>query len=110
VRYTGTENGAAVFERSDLIVESNKTAMTETPLVVPNTSSTYINGYSGNRPVSGIATTTSYGVVGPRPTETFATAATPILTRVRQGETLTAEGHILTVVEVGKSSIRYSVQ
>jgi hypothetical protein len=40
VRYVGTENGNAVFVRSDIIVESNKTTMTETPLVTANTSTT----------------------------------------------------------------------
>ena len=50
VRYVGTENGNAIFVRSDLIVESNKTTMTETPLITSNTSNTYINGSSGGRP------------------------------------------------------------
>ena len=110
MRYVGTENGNAIFVRSDLIVESNKTTMTETPLITSNTSNTYINGSSGGRPISGTASTTSYGVVGPRPTETFATATAPVTIAVKPGETLNAEGHTLTVIEATKLTIKYMVQ
>jgi hypothetical protein len=91
-------------------VESNKTTMTETPLVTANTSTTNISGYSGGRPISATAATTSYGVVGPRPTQTFASSAAPVTIKVGPGETLTAEGHTLTVIEVTKSTVKYMVQ
>jgi hypothetical protein len=110
VRYIKTENGQAIFERRDLIIESNKTTMTETPLVIPNTSTTVMNGYNGSRPVSGTATTTSYDVVGPRPTNSFAMNTAPIVIAVTPGETLAAEGHVLRLISAGNNSISYSIQ
>jgi hypothetical protein len=110
VRYIKTENGKAIFERRDLIVESNKTTMTETPIVVPNTSTTVISGYNGNRPVSGSATTTSYEVVGPRPTDNFAMNTAPVIFAIQPGETLTAEGRVLTLINAANNGISYSVQ
>lgn len=67
VRYLGSQGGRAVFERSDIIVESTATTMSETPLIIPNTTTTSVSGTVGNMPVSGTARSTSYQVIGPRP-------------------------------------------
>jgi hypothetical protein len=105
-----SENGKAIFERRDLIIESNKTAMTETPLVVANTSTTVVNGYSGNKPIAGAATN---NVLRSR----WAAADRYVRDehrankyRRRARRPLTAQGHVLTLISARNNGISYSIR
>src|SRR5690606_25143590 len=60
VRFVGSQGGQAVFERTDVQVESNATTMSETPRIIPTTTNTQVTGVVGRTPVSGQATSTSY--------------------------------------------------
>lgn len=109
VRYLGNEGGRAVFERSDVSVESNATTMNQTPMLIPQTSETRVVGMVGGSPVSGSATSTSYSYVGPRPTTSYATAARPLGISLRPGESVSIEGRTLTVISIAGSSVQYRI-
>lgn len=109
VHFVGSQAGVAVFERSDLSVETDATTMSQTPLHVPQTTTTNINGTVGNAPLSGSASSTSYSVVGPRPSRSYASASQPILIRLGAGQSVRIEGRILTVVRVGPASVEYRI-
>ena len=109
VRFLGSEGSVAVFERSDLNVESDATTMSQTPLIIPQTSSTSMTGMVGHMPVSGTAESTSYSVVGPRPSRPYASAAQPLVIRLAAGQSVPIEGHTLSVIKVGAASVQYRI-
>lgn len=109
VRYLGNQDGRAVFERSDISVESNATTMNQTPMMIPQTSETRVSGMIGSTPVSGNATSTSYSYVGPRPTTGYATASRPLEFALRPGESVRIEGRSLTVIGIAGTSVEYRV-
>ncbi|QFR33828.1 hypothetical protein [Ancylobacter sp. TS-1] len=109
VRYLGNQDGRAVFERSDVSVESNATTMNQTPMMIPQTSETRVSGMVGGTPVSGNATSTSYSYVGPRPTTSYATASRPLGIALRPGESVSIEGRSLTVIGIAGSSVEYRI-
>jgi hypothetical protein len=109
VRYIGVRGGKAIFERQDVVVESNKTTMTETPLVVPSTSTTAMTGTVGNTPVSAQGVSTSYNVVGPRPTTTFAYGVAPVTLTAASGEAILVEGKSLKVLSISGNNIEYLI-
>ena len=49
----------AEFARSGVVIDSGATTMNSTPLIIPNTQTTYTNGSLGGVPVT--ATSTTYG-------------------------------------------------
>lgn len=109
VRFLGVQGGRAVFERSDISVETNATTMNQTPMMVPQTSQTQMSGMVGMTPVSGTATSTSYSYVGPRPTTGYVSAARPLAMTLAPGESVTAEGRTLTLIRINGSSIEYRI-
>jgi hypothetical protein len=109
VRYLGSRDSSAVFERQDISVETNATTMNQTPLILPTVSSTTLDGTIGNRAVSGTATSTSYSVVGPRPTSQYITSARPIQITVSSGQSVKVAGKTLAVLRVSPGSVEYRV-
>lgn len=110
VRYLGTRGGQAVFERSDVSVESNATTMSETPLILPNTTNTNVNGTIGGTPVSATATSTSFQYIPPRGSSQYATAAQPIQIELGKGQSVKVEGRTLRVVRVSPTSVDYRIE
>jgi hypothetical protein len=110
VRLVGIQGGAAVFERSDINVESNATTMNQTPLIVPQVSRTTVDGMVGRTSVSGTETTTSYSVVGPRPTQQVVSASRPVQIVLSAGQSAPIQGRTLQVLQVGSQSVSYSVR
>ncbi|MGQ4274952.1 hypothetical protein [Terrihabitans sp. B22-R8] len=109
VRFVGSQGRSAIFERSDISVESNATTMNQTPLVMPQTSHTNVQGMVGGTPVTATSTSTSYSVVGPRPTSSYATASAPIMISLAEGQSAPIQGRVLKVIQVSATSIVYSV-
>ncbi|GBD47028.1 hypothetical protein [Methylopila sp. Yamaguchi] len=109
VRFLGVEGGRAALERSDLMIETNATTMNQTPLVVPHASRTTVAGMVDGRPVSGVATSTDYAVVGPRPTAQIATARTPIRLMLAAGQSVPVEGRTLRILQVQANSVTYRI-
>ncbi|MER9680365.1 hypothetical protein NKJ23_13680 [Mesorhizobium sp. M0184] len=110
VRYLGTRGTQAVFERSDVTVESNATTMSETPLIFPNTTNTNVNGSIGGTPVSATATSTSFQYIPPRGSSQYATAARPIQIALSEGQSVKVEGRTLRVIRVSPTSVDYRIE
>lgn len=110
VRFIGASGQHAIFERSDIVVESNATTITESPMVIPQTTTTSVQGSVGVTPVSGTATSTSYRYIPPRGSSQVATAQRPIQISVAAGQSVTIQGKSLKVFSVSPNSLKYSVQ
>lgn len=110
VRYLGSQGGKAVFERSDVAIESNDSTLNHTPLFIPRTSTTSVNGMIGTTPISGSATSSGFTVIGPRATTSYATQSAPIQFALGAGESTTIEGQTLTVRRVSAGSVEYQVK
>ena len=74
--------------------------MTRTPLLIPRSSQTIINGQIGTRTFNGNATTSETTIVGPRPHSELQVALAPLGIGVKVGEVLRAAGHELRVLKV----------
>ena len=109
VRYVGSSGKTAQLVRQDVVIETGETTMSRTPLIIPNTSTSTVNGFVGTTPVSGTATSTSYSVVGPRSTQGFSYGAAPIAVSVQEGRSITMEGHTISIVRVAPEGIDYTV-
>lgn len=110
VRYVGSRGGQAVFERTDVEVVSDATTMSETPLMLPNTTRTNISGSVGTVPVSGTATSTSYEFIPARGSSQHATASQPIQFSLGSGQSVKISGRTLRVIRVGSVSVDYRVE
>jgi hypothetical protein len=110
VRYLGSQGKTARFARQDLVIESGETTMTRTPLIIPNQSTTNVYGTVDGTRFSGTATSNSYAVIGPRPTNSHAFAMAPVEPTVQEGRSIQVEGRTLTVLNVTSEGIEFSVQ
>jgi hypothetical protein len=110
VRYVGSRGGRAIFERTDVQVESNATTMSETPLIVPTTTNARVSGTVGHTPVTGQSTSTSYRYVPPRGATEYAKALQPITFSLGAGEKVAVSGRTLRVIRVQPSSVEYRVE
>lgn len=110
VRYLGSQGGRATFERIDVAVQSNETTMSNTPLILPTTSRTTVQGSVGMTPVSGTAMTTSTQVIPARGSSQYATMAQPVRFSLGRGQSTVIEGRTLTVTQVNASSVVYTIQ
>lgn len=110
VRYLGSQGGRATFERIDVAVQSNETTMSSTPLIVPTTSRTTVQGSVGMTPVLGTATSSSVQVIPARGSSQYATMAQPIRFSLGRGQSTVIEGRTLTVTQVNASSVIYTIE
>jgi hypothetical protein len=110
VRYVGSRGGQAVFERTDVQVESNATTMSETPLIIPHTTSTNVTGMVGTTPIYGSANSTSYQFIPARGSSEYAMASRPIQFSLGKGQSVRVSGKTLRVVRVGPASVDYRVE
>ncbi|MDX1001548.1 hypothetical protein GOE20_11550 [Sinorhizobium medicae] len=110
VRFVGARGSEAVFERTDVVVESNATTMTESPMIIPQTTTTTVDGTVGMTPVSGTARSTSYQFIPPRGSSQYATAQRPITISLAEGRGVNIQGRTLRVVSVGPNSLKYVVE
>ncbi|SEI04414.1 hypothetical protein SAMN02799636_05128 [Methylobacterium sp. 275MFSha3.1] len=109
VQYVGSQGKTANLIRQNILIETNETTMTRTPLIIPNTQTTTVSGMVGTTPVSGSATTQSYSVVGPRTPQGYAQASPTIPIAVQEGRSVTLEGRTLTILRVQPNGIEYTV-
>lgn len=110
VRLVGTRGQQAVFERTDVSVESNATTMTESPMIIPQTTTTHVQGTAGMTDVSGTARSTSYRYIPPRGSSQYAVAQRPIQFIVASGQGTTIQGRTLKVLSVSATTIKYAVE
>ncbi|QRY67281.1 hypothetical protein JVX98_23335 [Ensifer sp. PDNC004] len=110
VRFIGARGSKAVLERTDVVVESNATTMTESPMIIPQTTTTTINGTVGMTDVSGTARSTSYQFIPPRGSSQYATMQRPLAIALGSGQSVTIQGRTLRVVGVAANELRYVVE
>jgi hypothetical protein len=111
VQYLGIQNGMAYFRRQNTAISSNETTMTRTPLLIPHSSQTIINGQIGTQTFSGTATTSGSTIVGPRPHSESQVELPPFAIGVKAGGVLRAEGLALRVLRVNSDgSLDYTVR
>lgn len=110
VRYIGSRGGQAVFERTDVQVESNATTMSETPLIIPHTTNTNVSGMVGTTPIYGSANSTSYQYIPARGSSEYAMASRPIQFALGKGQSVRVSGKTLRVVRVGPASVDYRIE
>lgn len=110
VRFVGTQGSRAVFERTDVLVESNATTMSESPMIIPQSTTTTVQGTVGNADVYGTARSTSYKYVPPRGSSQYATAQRPITLTLGRGQSVMLQDRILRVVDVSPNSLKYIVE
>lgn len=110
VRYVGTRGGKAIFERKDVSVTSDATTMSETPLVVPQSTRTNLNGTVGVTPVSGSATSTSYRYIPARRSSQHASVSRPMTFGIGAGQSVKVSGKMLRVVRIGAVSVDYRIE
>jgi len=110
VRFIGGRGNQAFFERSDVAVESNATTMTESPMIIPQTTTTTVDGTFGLTSVNGTARSTSYQYIPPRGSTQYSTARQPIRIVVESGRSVTIQGKVLKVLGVSANSVKYTVR
>lgn len=110
VRYVGSRGGQAVFERTDVQVESNATTMSETPLIVPHTTNTNVTGMVGKTPIYGNASSTSYQFIPARGSSEYATASRPIQFELGKGQSVKVSGRTLRVIRMSPASVDYLIE
>lgn len=110
VRYLGSQGGRATFERIDVAVQSNETTMSHTPLILPTSSQTTVQGNIGMTPVSGTATSSSVQVIPARGSSQYATMAQPIRFSLGRSQSTVIEGRTLTVMQVNSNSVVYAIE
>ena len=110
IQYMGSDDGvSAKFQRITLLVETNETTMSRTPLIIPKTSTTSVNGTVGGSPFTATGTRTEYEVIGPRPAQGYAQSLPPINFTLRSGESISIEGRNITLLNVSKTNVVYRV-
>ncbi|MCH4548068.1 hypothetical protein MK632_20225 [Rhizobium changzhiense] len=110
VRFVGAQGARAVFERTDVVVESNATTLTESPMILPQTTTTAISGTLGSTPVDATARSTSYRYIPPRGSTQYATQQRPIMITLSSGQSVSIQGKILKVLNVAPNVINYMIQ
>ena len=110
VRYIGTYGQQAVFERKDIMVSSDATTMSESPVIIPQTANPSVYGNLGGTPVYANARTTGYQVIGPRGSTSYATAEEPIRVALGKGQSVTIQGRTLRVVAVTPTAVDYIIE
>jgi hypothetical protein len=111
VQYLGIKDGMAYFSRQSTAISSNETTMTRTPLFIPHSSQTIVNGQIGTQTFSGTATTSGDTIVGPRPHSESQIELPPFAIGVKVGGVLRVEGLALRVLRVNNDgSIDYAVR
>jgi hypothetical protein len=101
VRFVGLEGNQAVFVRQDVVIQSNETTMTQTPVLLPNYQISTVTGNVGTIPVS--ATRTTLGTptyIPPSPSSSYPIQAGQIQLAAPIG------GSVLRTIEGG---IEYAV-
>lgn len=110
VRFIGTRGQQALFERSDVVVKTNATTMTESPMISPQTTTTNVQGNVGMTYVTGTATSTSYRYIPPRGSTHYGNSQQPVQITLSSGESVRIQGRTLKLLSVSANSVTYLTQ
>jgi hypothetical protein len=110
VRFVGLDGNQAVFVRQDVVIQSNETTMSQTPLLLPNYQMSTVSGNVGTTPIS--ATQTTVGTptyVPPAPSSSYPIQAGQIQLAAPIGGSILVEGQRLRILRTIEGGIEYSV-
>ncbi|WP_146086556.1 hypothetical protein [Ciceribacter selenitireducens] len=79
-------------------------------MIIPEPSTTTINGTVGMTNVYGTARSTSYRYIPPRGSSQYATAQRPVNITLGSGQSVTIQGRTLSVVSVSANALKYMVE
>jgi hypothetical protein len=109
VRFVGFEGNQAVFVRQDVVIQSNETTMTQTPMLLPNYQTSTVGGTIGTIPVSATRTTLGTTYIPPSPSSSYPMQAGQIQLAAPIGGSVLIEGQRLRVLRTIEGGIEYSV-
>jgi hypothetical protein len=110
VRFMGLEGNQAIFVRQDVVIQSNETTMSRTPMFLPNYQTSTLTGNVGMIPVSATQTTVgSPTYVPPAPSSSYPIQAGQIQLSAPIGGSVLVEGQRIRVLRAIEGGIEYSV-
>jgi hypothetical protein len=109
VRYVGQQGESAVFVRQDVVIQSNDTTMSRTPLVMPTYQASTMTGNVGTIPVSGTSTTIGTTYIPPSPSTDYPVQGNSIQLAAPVGGSVIVEGRRINVLRAVSGGIEYSV-
>jgi uncharacterized iron-regulated membrane protein len=109
VRFAGLNGNQAVFVRQDVVIQSNETTMTQTPVLLPNYQTSTVAGTIGSIPVSATRTTLGTTYIPPSPSSSYPIQAGQIQLVAPIGGSVLIEGQRLRVLRTIEGGIEYSV-
>jgi hypothetical protein len=109
VRFVGLEGNQAIFVRQDVMIQSNETTMSRTPLIMPTYETSTLTGNVGRVPVSGTRTTTGSTYIPATPSSSYPIQAGQIQLTAPIGGSVLVEGQRIKVLRTVDGGIEYSV-
>jgi hypothetical protein len=109
VRFVGLDGNQAVFVRQDVVIQSNETTMTQTPVLLPNYQTSTVGGTIGTIPVSATRTTLGTTYIPPSPSSSYPMQAGQIQLAAPIGGSVLIEGQRLRVLRTIEGGIEYSI-
>jgi hypothetical protein len=109
VRFVGLEGNQALFVLQDVVIQSNETTMSRTPMFVPNYQTSTMTGNVGTIPVSATQTTVGTTYIPPAPSSSYPLQAGQIQVSAPIGGSLLVEGRRISVLRSVEGGIEYSV-
>ena len=109
VRFVGLDGNQAMSIRQDVVIQSNETTMSRSPMVLPTYQNTTLSGNIGMVPVSGTATATGLTYLPPAPSSSYPLQAGQIPLTAPIGGSVLVEGYRIRVLRSVDGGIEYSV-
>ena len=109
VRFVGLDGNQAVFVRQDVVIQSNETTMTQTPVLLPNVQISTVGGTVGTIPVSATRTTLGTTYTPPSPSSSYPMQAGEVQLAAPIGGSILIEGQRLRVLRTVDGGIEYAV-
>jgi hypothetical protein len=111
VYYTGFANGNAQFVRRDVLINSSKTTMNSTPLLVnPSTQSTF-SGNIGGVPYYGSSSTSAHPIIVPPNTpQDHVAGIRDINISTQIGKTIIVAGKEILITAASPNQVKYAVK
>jgi hypothetical protein len=109
VRFVGLEGNQAIFVRQDVVIQSNETTMSRSPMVLPTYQTSNLSGNVGVIPVSATQTTVGTTYVPPGPSSSYPIQAGQIQLTAPIGGSVLVEGQRIRVLRAIEGGIEYSV-
>lgn len=109
VRYTGQQGDQAMFIRQNVVIQSNESTMSRSPMVMPTYQTTTTTGNIGTIPVSGTQTTMGTTYIPATPSTSYATQSGQFQIAAPAGSSVLVEGRRINVLRIVEGGIEYSI-